>query len=172
MSALNQIWATIQKLPLGDVATWVAGIATVLTFIVAFIQIFIERNIRKNKENKEQAEHITAYISKEKDYKAEIVVSNLSPEPVYEFIVHIVAFQGAGMKRNVALLSVVPPGKSYITTEANYHGMSFHPSVEIAFRDINGRNWLRSGRGELQEIYKSPTDYYKFPRPLSWTLPK
>src|SRR5690348_8612884 len=79
---------------LGDIATWVSGIGIVSTFIIGFIQISNERRIRKEKERKEQAERISAFIVKETSSKTTVALLNLSPEPVYEAIVSIAAFQG------------------------------------------------------------------------------
>ena len=163
----------LNTLPFGDVATWFTGLATFGAFVVAFVQINNERQIRKNQERKSQAEHISAYIAKEVEYKAQVTIVNLSTEPVYEVIVSIVAFQGANPgPKHIAFLSVVPPGKAQVVTDADYHGMSFHPSIEIAFKDVRGKSWVRSGRGDLTEISQSPVDYYKLGRPLGWQLPE
>jgi len=97
---------------------------------------------------------------------------------VYEVIVSIAAFQGPSSSRPIkasrqyaSFLSVVPPGKSFTSVDGSYHEIAFHPAIEIAFRDVRGKNWLRSGRGALKDIGKSPMDYYKFLRPLNWKLP-
>ncbi len=121
----------------------------------------------------QQAELISAFIAKEVQYKAWVTILNLSTEPVYEVIVSIVAFQGADRgAKHIAFLSVVPPGSTPVVTDADYHGMCFHPSIEIVFSDVKGKNWVRSGRGELTEISQSPVDYYKLSRPLGWQLPE
>lgn len=163
----------LNNLPLGDVATWFTGLATFGALVAAFVQINNERKIRKSQERKSQAEHISAYIAKEVQYKAQITILNLSTEPVYEVIVSIVAIQGAGGRaKHIAFLSVVPPGKAHVVTDADYHGMHFHPSIEIAFKDVRGKSWVRSGRGDLTEISQPPVDYYKLSRPLGWQLPE
>jgi hypothetical protein len=163
---------------IGDLATWVSGIGIVSTFIIGFIQINNERKIRKEKERKEQAERISAFIFKETPAKTTISLLNLSSEPIYEVIVSISSFQGPSTlpsqtpsHQYTSFLSVVPPGKSFTHVSGGYHGMSFHPSIEIAFRDVKGKNWVRTGRGKLKEIDKSPVDYYKLHRPLGWQLP-
>lgn len=163
---------------LGDVATWVSGIGIVSTFIIGFIQINNERKIRKEKERRDQAERISAFIVKETPAKTTIAILNLSQEPIYETIVSISAFQVARINPSkhvsfqyTSFLSVVPPGKSFTHVSGDYHEMSFHPSIEIAFRDVKGKNWVRTGRGTLKEIGKPPVEYYKLHRPLSWKLP-
>ena len=172
MIIMSSISDALLSAPTGDKAAWFAGTATFLTFLVAFAQIAIERRIRRDNEAKEQAERISAYVAKEKGYKAQIEVLNSSFEPIYEAIISLVAFQGAQSTHHIAFLSVVPPGKYFVSIDANYHGMSFHPSIEIAFTDARGKNWVRFGRGELRQIGQSSTDYYHLSRPLTWTLPK
>jgi hypothetical protein len=163
---------------LGDLATWVSGIGIVSTFAIGFLQINNERKIRKEKEKKEQAVHISAFILKETPSKTTISLLNLSNEPIYEVIVSISAFQSAGAsptkqvsRQFTSFLSVVPPGKSFTHVDGSYHEMAFHPSIEIAFKDVKGKSWLRTGRGVLKEIAKSPVEYYKLLRPLTWRLP-
>lgn len=163
---------------LGDIATWVSGIGIVSTFIIGFIQINNERRIRKEKERKEQAEHMSAFIFKETHDKTTVALLNLSSEPVYEAIVSISAFHGAIIsptshvaRQYTSYLSVIPPGKSFTIVDGDYHKLSFHPAIEIAFKDVKGRCWIRSGRGVLKEIDKSPFDFYKLHGPLNWQLP-
>lgn len=162
----------------GDIATWVSGIGIVSTFIIGFIQISHERRIRREKERKEQAERISAFIVKETPAKTTIALLNLSQEPIYEVIVSIAAFQGpVGVNHHsisrqyTSFLSVVPPGKSFTFVDGRYHELSFHPAIETAFKDVKGKNWVRTGRGALKEISKSPVEYYKLHRPLNWKLP-
>jgi len=162
---------------LGDIATWVSGMGIVSTFIIGFIQISHERRIRRGKERQEQAERISAFIVKETPAKTTIALLNLSQEPIYEVIVSISAFQGpADMNHRVnrqytSFLSVVPPGKSFTFVDGRYNELSFHPAIEVAFKDVKGKNWVRTGRGALKEIGKSPVEYYKLHRPLTWELP-
>jgi hypothetical protein len=163
---------------LGDVATWISGTGIFLTFIIGFVQINNERRFRKEKERREQAEHISAFIYKETQAKTTIALLNLSSEPVYEVIVSISVFHAATNDqspkiphRYTSFLSVVPPGKSYTFVNGGYQGFSFHPAIEIAFKDVKGKSWVRSARGALREIRKSPVDYYKIQHTLHWQLP-
>lgn len=164
---------------LGDIATWLAAIGTVGAFFVGFKQIKDEREIRKDNELKDQAVRISAFIVKENLPKTKIELLNLSSEPIYEAIVSLEAFQGAGFEKPsntpgeyISCLSVIPPGKSFTFIGGGYHGMSFHPSIAMAFKDIKGKNWFRSGRGDLKEISMSPTDFYELRLPISWEIPK
>ena len=164
---------------LGDVATWVSGIGIVSTFIIGFIQINNERRFRKEKERKEQAERISAFILKESLTKTTIALLNLSSEPIYEVIVSISIFQGTGPSnptkashQYTSFLSIVPPGKSFTFVDGGYHEMAFHPAIEIAFKDVKGKSWVRTGRGVLKELSKIPVEYYKLHHPLKWRLPE
>jgi hypothetical protein len=163
---------------LGDIATWVSGLGILATFIIGFVQINNERKFRKQKERREQAERISAFIFKETSSRTTVALLNLSSEPIYEVIVSISVFDTSSASRPVAdsrqytsFLSVVPPGKSFTHVDGSYHGMSFHPSIEIAFKDVKGKNWIRTGRGVLKEISKSPVSYYKLHHQLTWHLP-
>ncbi len=171
-----------------DVATWIGSIGTFLAFIAAFVQIYNERTARKRLEQqqreqqvRDQAEHISAWVDTEEGggKYAVLVILNNSNEPVYQVIASIVAFQGAGpafgtngYNRFRGFVSVVPPGRVLVKVDGGYHGMSFHPGIEIAFVDKANRNWVRNGHGELISISKKPSDYYDLHGPFSWQLPK
>jgi hypothetical protein len=44
-------------------------------------------------------------------------------------------------------------------------------SIELAFRDSNGRNWVRDGSGVLQQIETDPLAHYGIDPPVSWLVP-
>lgn len=168
----------------GDVATWVAGVGTIATFIVALLQIKTERDARIKREKethvrkmRDQAEHVSSWILKESpDHsKVWIAVSNQSTRPVYQVIVSLVMIQGSGPRdgkdtpsTEQVHLSVAPPGVIYVSIPANYHGMNRHPGIEIAFKDALGKCWVRKGSGDLVEIEKTPVEYYAIDLPTSW----
>lgn len=168
----------------GDVATWVAGIGTVATFIVAFFQIHTEREsrIKREKEThirkmRDQAEHVSSWIAKVKDDPAQvwIAVSNQSTRPVYQVVLSLVMIQGNGPREGKeadatahVLLSVAPPGVVFTSVAADYRGMHRHPGIEIAFKDADGKFWIRKADGDLVEINKPPTEYYDVDLPVSW----
>ena len=168
----------------GDVATWVAGFGTIATFIVAFYQIHIEREERKKREYesrsrdmRDQAEHISSWIVKESSdhSKLWIAISNQSTRPVYQVVVSLIMVQGSGPhdgkdtpSTGRVLLSVAPPGVTYTSLTADYHGMSRHPGIEIAFKDAISRSWIRKGNGDLIEAGESPVEYYDISLPNLW----
>ena len=168
----------------GDVATWVAGIGTLATFFVAFLQIRTERKARNRREEethtrkmRDQAEHVASWIVKESSDHSTlwIAVSNQSTRPVYQVIVFLVMIQGSGPREGKdtpsterVCLSVAPPGVIYVSMPANYHGMHRHPGIELAFKDALGKCWVRKGSGDLGEIERPPVEYYDISLPTSW----
>ena len=168
----------------GDIATWVAGIGTIATFFVAFLQIRTERDARNRREEethirktRDQAEHVSSWIVKESSdhSKLWVAISNQSTRPVYQVIVSLVMIQGSGPREGIdtpsteqVCLSAAPPGVIYVSIPADYHGMSRHPGIEIAFKDATGKCWVRKGSGDLVEIEKLPVEYYDISLPTSW----
>ena len=167
------------QIQLGDVGTWFASIGTVGTLLFTLIGLSHERIRRHSLEKKAQASHISAWVASEENGKAWLAVLNQSKDPIYEVVLSIVSFnesESASGKHTPSeyrdYLSVVPPNKHYGCVESNYHGMGFHPTVEIAFKDINGQCWLRTGNGTLKEIPVAPVDYYHLALPIEWQLPE
>jgi len=174
----------------GDLATWFAAVGTVAAFFLAFWQLGTDRRRRRKERVEEQARKVSAWVAKEAPSKVKgqpprawIAVQNNSSEPIYEVIATIVRFPHMPAKDGVddgkgvpldfrTFLSVVPPGKYYSSVNGGYRGMSFQPAVEIAFKDKNGRSWLRTRNGGCFELKESPTVHYKFSPPLSWKLPE
>jgi hypothetical protein len=172
----------------GDIPTWISAIGTVAAFSIAFYQIQLERKAREALEKKQyeyevrkQAEHVSAWVDHEiaNGVHTVIAISNRSNEPIYQVIVSIVAFRGAGPTYQGNLTnhfrgfaSVAPPGEVFLKVDGGYHGMGFRPSVEIAFADRSNRYWVRKGQGELTSISKDPASYYELTEPLDWQLPQ
>jgi hypothetical protein len=127
-----------------------------------------------------QAQQVAAWVHEEPGKgapKTSFAVANGSRVPIYRAIVTLVDVKGEqpsdgeqSPPQARSYLSVVPPGTWYVAG-FTHRGMSFHPGVEIAFCDSDGRNWLRTGDGELQQIPTSPVEHYGLCLPLSWQLP-
>jgi hypothetical protein len=166
----------------GDVATWVTGLVTFGLFVIGFVQINNERKLRKKNEkelefrhNREQAEKISGWIVKETpSLTAWVAIINQSPQPIYELIVTIVRLGSSGVPSGIPgredrkQIDVAPPGKGYVEVGAHYQGMFHRPGVEIAFRDVAGKNWVRESDGKLMEIEKSTLEYYNIELPTGW----
>lgn len=172
----STIWEVISS-----IGTLIAAIGTIGAFIVAFIQISIERKARLKKEQQErnikhraQAELISSWISNEDLTKANISIMNNSHAPVYHLIVNIVSdgsSKGAGKKTMEdyrAKVRVIPPGISETKVSVFYHGMSYQSAIEVAFTDSFGNHWVRDGCGKLDEIDVSPEMYYGISLPADW----
>lgn len=159
-----------------------SDLGSLATFFLLLFTIWQYKKDAKRKldmEEKSQAEKISSWIVlKSEGERAFIAVSNQSRSPVYEVILLMVPFQGAGdpTGKNIpdeyrAFLSVVPPGKYYSKIGDGWGGMSFHPSSSVAFIDASGTNWVREGDGRLHKIDLKPMEYYNIPRPISWGHP-
>lgn len=167
----------IHRIHWSDPAAWLASIGTVGVLGLGLLQY---RRNSKNSErqiHEEQAKNISAWVVSNTGLEAWLAISNQSRNPIYEVILTLVPFEGSGdpdgktTPNNFrALLSVVPPGQYYARTDG-HTGMHFHPSVNVAFTDNSGNNWMRSGRGLLSEIHVKPTEYFSLPRPMSWSYP-
>jgi len=160
-----------------DPATWLASIGTVGVLLLGLLQYIRNSRLSEKRVHEEQAKNVTAWVVSNVGQEAWLAISNQSKNPIYEVILTLVPFEGAGDPTGKAtlinfraFLSVVPPGLYYARTDGNT-GMHFHASASAAFTDSVGASWIRDGRGKLEEIKKLPTDYFGLPRPLSWTYP-
>lgn len=164
----------------GDLATWLASIGTVGTLLFTVVGLAHERRQKEREKRQEQADHISAWVAKEVDGKAWLAILNQSKDPIYEVVLSVVSFYEADLATGKHTpqayrdyLSVVPPGgKSYGCVEDDYGGKTFHPAVEIAFKDVSGYFWLRRGDGTLIQISQPPVDYYRVALPVPWQLPE
>ncbi len=173
-------------LALGDMATWITGIVTILLFIVTLLQINNERKARNKheaeafkKEKVEQAELVSAWIAEEiisadsEDGVAKywIAISNLSQQPIYQVVVAIAPLSSEGddlMYRNVsrtAIITIVPPGKGYACIHLEKYKRL---GVELAFKDVKGIYWIRKVNGEITEISVPAYEYYGLSLPIGW----
>lgn len=168
----------INRVQWGDMAAWISGGGTLIAAWVAVRQYRKNSLETTSRIKRQQAEKVTSWIISNNGQTAWHTITNQSKNPIYEVIVSLVAFQGAGdMVGKVSpivfkeFLSAIPPGTYYAKTAGNT-GMSFHPSSCIAFVDSNGTSWLRKGDGSLEEIAQKPIEYYGIPRPIGWGLPR
>jgi hypothetical protein len=163
-----------------------AIIISICSVAVAFLSLGISgwtayRTWRRD--YREQAEQVTAwriYVEKsfyesEDEQFDELKISNQSKLMIYDLIAQVVAVGGTDhMKTPLdepdleqrhafgAFVGNVPPGEktSRIRNRGVSHGSRY--AIEIAFRDASGRNWVRRGNGTLEEIKKSPVDFYEY----------
>ncbi len=170
----------------GDIATWVTGMATIALFIIGFLQIKNEKQLRINRDKeieyikeREQANEISCWVENEdyseNGYGLGIAVLNQSSQPVYQAIVCVVLFSQGGEKislsntpAQIAPIGVIPPGQGYATLMVAYHGMSRRVGLEIAFSDSFGSKWFRGTTGELHKINQNSSEYYNVNLPIGW----
>lgn len=169
---------------LGDVATWVTGIATLILIYIGFLQIKNERESRiKNdlqinlQKRREQAEKVACWIIGETDddhgHWIWVAILNQSTQPIYQAIANLTIIRHTGEvvgndTLGNACIGLVPPGKGFIAISALYAGHFRRAESELAFRDSAGVNWVRKANGELWEIGEDTVFYYNIDLPAGW----
>lgn len=168
---------------LGDLATWLTGLATSGAWAVALITLHRGRRAREasdaerqDGERREQATKISAWHggSRSEDID-DLVALNASDVPVYNVVVSMVFAQGAAARLGEEVqnpddhicCAILPPGKWWVPAPGGWGGMYRHPAAEIAFTDATGLHWVRRGDGTLEELKDSPFDHFKISRPIS-----
>lgn len=111
-----------------------------------------------------QAERVTAWVDEAQELQ---ILSNTSGKPIYDAALTFVIKDGDGRHAPVEqdqnyrhTFRSVPPGDWQFPFPQGWRGMHAYPGVELAFRDAAGHNWLRTSRGELKELEKSPIEHY------------
>lgn len=158
---------------LGDVATWVGGLATAVALFLTWDLLRITRQEHHEvqaDERRQQARLISAWCESVRSTSSDgysqvtVTLQNLSDEPIYGVRVAV----GASWSdrrlppAELDVLRVVPP-KTTRTLEANLRlgqapdgSPESAPPVEIIFYDATGgRLWLRNRLGGLAEISDS-----------------
>ncbi|TXF72884.1 hypothetical protein FUA19_06440 [Bacillus subtilis] len=168
---------------MGDIATWFGSLGTIAALGLAYYQLHTDRLATREDEKRNQAKKISVWIDSE-NRNAEMCYSiqNVSDSPVYQGIITLVGIQGAGPPKcgeNVdegyeyrVKLVTIPPGKFYAVSNSGGKGMHIEYGVEIAFTDSNGIHWLRRSNGKLEEIKKSPLEFYSISLPVGWSKVK
>lgn len=155
----------------------IGSLATALTLY----WLVLERNqLQKEKteaEKKRQAVGTSVWLTKKTFSYASrqiIILNNNSDAPIYKVIVSIVDTRNKDAKGEETpeefrrVIDAVPPGQTFCFAPTGYGGMGFHPSVEIAFSDVNGRYWVRRGDGLLEELAEEPFVRYGIPQPPTY----
>ena len=165
------------SMPVGALAEWAAAAFSGATLLYLVIQTALERRARRLQEQRAQASEVSAWFYSAEGEWVWAALLNASQAPVYEVIVMLAAFQGAGpavgsLSQFRSFLSVLPPGSFYVSMPWGGHGMGLHFGFEISFTDAAGQHWVRHVDGKLQRINTSSVDHYGFHRPLPWTYPQ
>jgi hypothetical protein len=113
-----------------------------------------------------------------------IALYNRSNAPIYDVVVTLVLVQGAGPRFGAEVkerflrhefqryFGSVPPGQYEAQVSQMWAGMMARPGIEIAFRDSNGRTWVRYANGQLVALNEPTATYYKLEEPVNWVSPK
>jgi hypothetical protein len=165
-----------------DLAAWAAAIGALLLFAITTFQVTKSLIDTRRREVRRQPESVSAWIADETGggKNAWIALLNSSNEPVYQVIASVVSLRDTHASGDAtstpnhfrAYISVLPPGSHYARIDGGYRGLSFQPSVEVAFIDKTGKSWVRNGDGWLRQIDKKPHENYGLHEPLPWLLPK
>lgn len=185
----------------GDLPTWIASLGTVGALAAALWQIGNERRRRiaqesqaRQEDRRSQARHVAAWFaaleSSSPTTPYNISLINGSEEPVYCVFVCAVYIQGAAPTTTeewlkldalrhvvpVAMLSIIPPGRWAVQLRQYLDPpMQGRLGAEVAFSDRSGVHWVRRAMGNLEELPRSPTEYFSglgLNPPYDWTTPK
>jgi len=157
---------------------WLTAIGTCGAVFVSLGLSFNELRSRRKREEREQAEQITAwYVPFEGEPREDrpmcvgLRISNGSNQLVYDLVAQCLLGRrtavGDTEDRNLefgALIGNVPPGgyTGYINTSGGALGRRH--GLEFAFQDAAGLYWLRRANGKLERVYKHPLELFNLSR--------
>jgi hypothetical protein len=143
---VNDFTWVCQNINWGSVPDWLAGLGTILAFILAFT--VLRRELRAIRVHEARLVSVwSTYIGSVEDtsksYAFELFVRNGGTEPVYSVRIRI---------RGTEMLSydVLPPDateKSTISLE-----MRERPLLSVQFLDVQGQLWERGPQGRLKPV--------------------
>lgn len=108
-----------------------------------------------------------------------VVVSNGSPQPVYDVVVTGVYSHGAAPKRGEDFepgpqlrqtISSLAPGTWTLPMQWD-GGMRIHPGAEIAFTDQHEKHWVRRATGRLERLSTDQLAHFNVDLPPIWASP-
>jgi hypothetical protein len=156
-----------------------AAIGTVGTLIAALWFAGAEGRRRRKEERRHQAEQISAWLHIENiaaatiDGETDCIVLNGSSQLIYNPIITIVSATGAFRKTGVGMKpddslppfqtrmgGAFPPGQQSVRIKYPGDVLQARYSVELAFRDLRGRFWIRDADGMLKEVKEDPLVLY------------
>jgi hypothetical protein len=168
----------------GDIATWVAGVATALTLIFLVYQWFRQQESGK----RAQAQRVVAWNGLREHV---FPIRNGSDQPVFKVIAYLVwtsspipeiaarwghfgdgegaekhyATIGEFINRVRAVYPVIPPGTWAMPMEGPSAVPQTEPyklGLEVAFTDAAGQHWVRTALGELVKRRHDAFEHHKF----------
>lgn len=171
----------------GIVKEWSEPVCAFATLVLSVVVFFINRKvdaeakrIREREAMLLQPARMSAWLEKPDDspQTQRAVIYNATDLPVYNVLVTVVATKGHGFENGEArqgigdyrkVFAVVPPGRrSFTLNLMGFGGMGRYPVLEVSFRCIDGRSWIRRGDGTLEQIDVDPFAYYGIQRPCTY----
>jgi len=149
---------------LGDVATWVGGIATAVALFLTWRLLRLtrkEQNRIQEEHRQAQARHVSAWCDNVGPDTVTVKLQNSSEEPIYEVRTAVGAswFEDGSSYREAALLYIVPPNHTQdLSVPLPVGGASdgrreASLPVEVIFYDAASQQlWLRDRFGKLTPI--------------------
>jgi hypothetical protein len=182
---------------LGDVATWVSAIGTVLAVVVALWFSGRDGRRRRKEERRYQAERITAWIDRlhmpetPEVSMLTVAIQNASDQLAYRVVVSLVRDpRGARDPKHLtddlprdendpvnafkyrAFIGELPPGRTVVVIDYPGGGSHLRWTAELAFQDAGGRFWVRDRGGLVREIRTDSLAHYKLFEPVDWEYPQ
>lgn len=158
----------------GDLANWVAGVATTLAVIVALLQLGLETMRRRRDTEMEQAQSVSAWFD---FHSHRIYVRNDSNSVIYSVFVDIVlttepmADKGTtpGAFRGTVPF-IAPKSTVAVVIERGSGGMSKTQHARVAFQDQRGQSWLRDNAGRLKKLKAPVYRHFGVSAPYTYSL--
>jgi hypothetical protein len=180
--------AAAAELQLGDIGTWVGGVATAAALFLTYGLLRLTRREQKTlqaEKRQAQARLVSAWTSRIQQasdpsaYSVTVTVKNSGSEPIYGLRIAV----GSGWTGNrseydeLELVYILPPKSQQDMTTVMQLGSHRNGDtqstlpVELLFSDGAGRYWHRDRQGGLTEITKelppSGSTYFFKPVPAS-----
>ena len=167
---------------INSVASIFSAIGTVGALLASLWIFYTDSNRRAVEKERVQAELVSGWLGDKKtvtlpqsDYPTyNATLLNHSNQPIYTVIAKVVMFRGDNTelmgreKEFCSTFLVVPPGKYDFEISHPGHGMNKKFAVEIVFKDVHGKTWVRKATGNLLKVLESPAEYYKISEPVGW----
>lgn len=170
----------VASIELGSLADWIAALGTVGALIASLVVLRYEINVRRadsreriEEERRSQARRISCWpleVKARRDVdemgrslqgmggnsSVRVALRNASAEPAYDVVVHVrhTYEKSAGAMGSFPFL--LPPDTTREVwvdgVDLPGGGLAGLPYVELVFRDVKGRRWLRAHSGRLLEM--------------------
>lgn len=130
----------------GTVADWVGGLGTTAAFLITAFVVYRDAKVRRGAQAMQVAyivrkpEDFLDAMLQGKDISVDYILSNMSPEPIYD----VIQFNLSDGLELIAYADVLLPGKHIELAKDQFDRID--PPL-IGFRDNSGNRWIRSTSG-------------------------